>query len=376
MDKVRVGIIGLYGQGNRHYDEIERTPELELGAVCDIDVPLAKHWSQEYDVPWYGDYRDIIASDDCDFVLLTIPHGIHCEVACAAMEAGMPVLIQKCLTVTVSEADKVIETAARTGVKCGTYHTHYLAAADEKALVDAGELGKLFRLDFTWHTSKSAAYYLSGPWRGTWKGEGSALLSNQCIHMINKMQGLGGPVAEVTSCTLANLGHSGIETEDACIASWRYESGAMGLFYVTSYSLPRWQHFEVAGDLGCITNSDGEKKWAKFSFPVSKYVNDPHAHRQPRANLVDAVKPDIEWGPVPSVGPQPSVALDFASAIAEGTPIISPPEFALRDIELWNAMVLSHFRHKPVTLPVDRDEYDELFAELVAGKHSLHWNLI
>ena len=40
MDTVRVGIVGLYGIANRHYDEIAATPELDLGAVCDIDDTL------------------------------------------------------------------------------------------------------------------------------------------------------------------------------------------------------------------------------------------------------------------------------------------------------------------------------------------------
>ena len=45
MDNVKVGIVGLYGIANRHYDEISSTPELELGAVCDVnekELPTAK----------------------------------------------------------------------------------------------------------------------------------------------------------------------------------------------------------------------------------------------------------------------------------------------------------------------------------------------
>jgi predicted dehydrogenase len=373
MEKARVGIVGLYGQANRHYDQIEATPELELGAVCDIDERLAKAWSDKYGVPWYNDYADMVASDDCDYVLLTIPHGIHAEVACAAMEAGMPVLIQKPMVVRVSEADRIIETAQRTGTKVATYHTHYRSALDLKAVIEAGDIGEIMRADFTWHLSKSAAYYLSGPWRGTWEMEGSGLLSNQCIHMINKMQALAGPAAEVTSCTLANLEHAGIEVEDACIAAWRYANGAMGLFHVTSYTLPRWQHYEIVGNLGCVEVNDNEKRMGVFSFPLRDYLTNPYAHRMPRANLVDAPRPDVEWKDVPAVEPPESEMLLFARAVLEDGPILSPPEYALRDIETWNAMVLSHFRHKPVSIPVDRDEYDELFEELTEGQHSLHW---
>ena len=66
--------------------------------------------------------------------------------------------------------------------------------------------------------------------------------------------------------------------------------------------------------------------------------------------------------------------MQFALSVAEDRPIQAPPEFALRDIEAWNAMILSHFKHKPVPIPVDRDESNELHQDLVAGKSDLHWH--
>ena len=95
------------------------------------------------------------------------------------------------------------------------------------------------------------AYYNSGPWRGTWALEGSGVLSNQCIHDINRLQELAGPVAEVTSCTLANVGHPGTEVEDACIAALRFENGAFGLFTVTLYTQPSIRGYQMIGNLGC-----------------------------------------------------------------------------------------------------------------------------
>ena len=143
MDKVKIGIVGLYGIANRHYDEISATSELELGAVCDTNVTLASAWSEEYEVPWYEDYAALAASDDCDFVIVSAPHGIHCDVACAAMEAGKPVIIQKPMCITVAEADRIIETAARTGTKVGTFHTAHTSEWDAIQVVRSGRLGTI-----------------------------------------------------------------------------------------------------------------------------------------------------------------------------------------------------------------------------------------
>jgi len=170
-------------------------------------------------VPWYRDYHDIVRSDDYDMVIISAPHGLHCDMACAAMEAGKPVMIQKPMCITVSEADRIIETARRTGTRVGTFHTAHTSEWDALSVIRSGKLGDLMRFSYASHASRSMAYYNSGPWRGTWALEGSGVLSNQCIHDINRMHALAGPTAKVTSCTLANLGHPGIAVEDACARS-------------------------------------------------------------------------------------------------------------------------------------------------------------
>jgi predicted dehydrogenase len=204
--------------------------------------------------------------------------------------------------------------------------------------------------------------------------EGSGVLSNQCIHDINRMHGLAGPVVEVTSCTLANMGHPGIEVEDACIAALRFENGAFGLFHVTLYTQPSIRGYQVIGNLGCVIAQNREKKLGTFSIPLREYLENTHSVRKPRANLQDATRPEVSWESVPTVDPVPSAMIQFEMSVAEDRPIQAPPEFALRDIEAWNAMILSHFRHKPVKIPVDRGEYTQLHQELVAGKHDLHWH--
>lgn len=374
MDNVKVGIVGLYGIANRHYDEISSKPELELGAVCDVNDTLASAWSEEYEVPWYHDYHDLFNSDDCDLVILSTPHGLHCEMACAAMEAGKPVIVQKPMCITVAEADRMVETARRTGTKVGTFHTAHTSEWDALQVIRSGALGELMRISYESHASRGMAYYNSGPWRGTWALEGSGVLSNQCIHDINRLQELAGPVAEVTSCTLANVGHPGTEVEDACIAALRFENGAFGLFTVTLYTQPSIRGYQVVGNLGCVMMQEGEKKVGTYSYPLREYLLQATSERKPRANLQDAPRPDVSWAPVPEVERPMSTLLQFARSVTEDRPVQAPLEYALRDIEAWNAMVLSHFKHKPVSIPVDRDEYAALHADLVAGKHDLHWS--
>jgi hypothetical protein len=117
-----------------------------------------------------------------------------------------------------------------------------------------------------------------------------------------------------------------------------------------------------------------EKRVGTYSRPLREYLLQPTSERKPRANLQDAPRPETSWAPVPEVERPLSALVQFALSVTEGRPVQAPPEYALRDIETWNAMVLSHFRHKPVQIPLDRGEYETLREELVAGEHDLHWS--
>ena len=56
---------------------------------------------------------------------------------------------------------------------------------------------------------------------------------------------------------------------------------------------------------------------------------------------------------------------DFIGAVLDNHPPLSTAEDALRSLEITNAIILSSKKRKPLRLPIDRDEYDELLADLV-----------
>ena len=172
MAALRAGIIGLNGIAVRHVMDIEAHEELRLGAVCDTDTELGLRWQGEHDAPWYKDYRDINRSEHCDFVIVALPHYLHAEVACDALEAGKPVIIQKPMCITVEEADRIIATAQRTGTKVATFHTAHLVERDARALIDQGVVGDVLRVHYARQEARSVAYYGTGPWRGHWATEG------------------------------------------------------------------------------------------------------------------------------------------------------------------------------------------------------------
>jgi len=105
-------------------------------------------------------------------------------------------------------------------------------------LIEAGELGEIVRTSWImtdWF--RTEAYYASGGWRATWKGEGGGVLLNQCLHNLDVMQWLLGMPARVRGfCQLGRF-HN-IEVEDNVSAYFEFRNGATGTFVSSTGEAP------------------------------------------------------------------------------------------------------------------------------------------
>ena len=79
----------------------------------------------------YSDYEELLKDPNVDAVDIVLPHYLHAKASLAAIAAGKHVLVEKPFTITVEEADAVIEAAKRKGVK--------LMVAENTRFVDAYE---------------------------------------------------------------------------------------------------------------------------------------------------------------------------------------------------------------------------------------------
>ena len=108
---IKVGVIGTGYLGRHHariYSEIEGA---ELVALIDTDLEKAKKLADEYNCKAYSDYRDII--DRLDAVSIVTPTIYHHKIALDCLKAGKDLLVEKPITVTVSEADELISEAEK-----------------------------------------------------------------------------------------------------------------------------------------------------------------------------------------------------------------------------------------------------------------------
>ncbi|MEM7222090.1 MAG: Gfo/Idh/MocA family oxidoreductase [Pseudomonadota bacterium] len=137
MTDVRTAVVGVGHFGRYHVEKYRNHPNATLVAVVDIDLEREEHIGARYGVPGYLDYRDVL--DQVDAISIATPVSSHYEIAKAALEQGVHVLVEKPIAMTLPEADELIDLAAAKGLvlQVGHQERYYLKHLGLKEL--AGE---------------------------------------------------------------------------------------------------------------------------------------------------------------------------------------------------------------------------------------------
>jgi predicted dehydrogenase len=145
-DRIRIGIVGVAGQGGYNLANVAHE---EIVALCDVDLVRAASVRQQFPrARFYEDYRQLIDQRDVDAVVISIPDHMHAFVGLAALRAGKHVYCEKPLAHSVHEVRLMREVAARQGVvtQMGTQiHAgeNYRRVVE---IVQAGTLGAVRRV--------------------------------------------------------------------------------------------------------------------------------------------------------------------------------------------------------------------------------------
>lgn len=364
MDQVRIGIIGLGGMGSAHVNNINSLDICRLTAVCDLNPEKLKNPNVGDDVRRFTDCDEFFAYGEFDAVMIAVPHYQHVELAIRAMDEGKHVLVEKPISVQKKTALELVEAVKKhPELKVGAMFNQRTLPAHIKIkqLLTSGELGKIRRVNWiitNWF--RTQAYYDSGDWRATWRGEGGGVLLNQCPHQLDLMQWFFGMPERVTSIATIGKYHN-IEVEDEVTAILEYPEGYTGVFVTTTGEYPGTNRLEIACDRGRLVLEGEELSFQRCETPVDEYI---------KTAKVAFSTPElwkVELPIRPSALPQHTAVIKaFAEAILHGSPLVAEAVEGVNGLELGNAMLLSGLKHKTVTLPIDVDEFDELLSGLVA----------
>ena len=111
--RLRTAVIGVGYLGRFHAEKYAANPAAELVAVADVDPARARAVAAALGVEAVTDYRTLAGRIDCASV--AVPTQLHHAVACGLLDAGVDVLVEKPLTMTVGEGKALLELAVRRG---------------------------------------------------------------------------------------------------------------------------------------------------------------------------------------------------------------------------------------------------------------------
>jgi predicted dehydrogenase len=175
-DRINVGVIGYGGRGSYVAGQFAKYAQAnnnacQIGAVCDVYAKRKRAGAELYKVNGYLDYRDLLAKEKVDAVIVATPDHWHAKVALDAMDSGKDVYLEKPMTHTNEEAHQLVNTVKETKrvLQVGSQTT----SADiwwkaKKAIAD-GMIGQMIMSQGSYHRNS-----FGGEWNDGWPIDANA----------------------------------------------------------------------------------------------------------------------------------------------------------------------------------------------------------
>jgi predicted dehydrogenase len=363
MTKVRLGLIGLGNIGQHHaaYLSAGKVTRAELVAVSDA---VATKLEKYKPLITFNTGEELIASGLVDAVIIATPHYQHTSLGIAALQKGLHVMVEKPISAHKADAERLIDAhkAKPELVFAGMFQLRaeprYLKI---RKLIESGELGQVIRMSWImtdWF--RTEAYYASGGWRATWKGEGGGVLLNQCLHNLDVLQWLLGMPSKVRGfCQLGRF-HQ-IEVEDNVTAYLEFPNGSTGTFVSSTGEAPGTNRFEIAGTRGKMVLENNRLLFTR---------NEDDALQFSKSAKLGFAKPEVWNVEIPFENAPNGHALlmqNFVNAILEQEPLVAPGAEGVHSVELANVILYSSLIGQEVQLPLNSGAYERKLNELIAN---------
>ena len=219
---------------------------LEICAVCDVlpetmEALLAKYGlEKDGSIHRYTDYKTLLEAEKPALVSIATESGVHAEIALRCIDAGVNVIIEKPMAMSMADADEIIRRSGEKGVKVSACHQNRfnIAVQELRRALEAGRFGRVSHGSVHVRWNRNRDYYDQAPWRGTWAQDGGCLM-NQCIHGIVLLRCLmGEEVEEVYGVTKRQF-HDYLQCEDIGMAVVKFKNGAVGTIEGTTNVYPK-----------------------------------------------------------------------------------------------------------------------------------------
>ena len=273
MKKLRVAVIGcgriaaVYKSALLHLQD-----QCEVVLAMDKDPARARAFAADFagceaesDVSDTG-FAVALARTGAELAHILLPHHLHSRYAVAAMNAGVDVLTEKPIAITLEEADHMIAAQKATGRQLGViFQNRYIDGVQRvRQLIQAGELGAVKGAFSTLNWHRPPSYY-DCDWKGRWATEGGGVVIDQAIHSLDLVRYMTGLEAVRVQAHTARRVLRSIEVEDEADAAITLENGAVYSFFASNYytfNSPIRVEIHCANGTALLTQEEMCIRWA------------------------------------------------------------------------------------------------------------------
>ncbi len=236
--KLRVGIAGMtsdhvWGMARN----LAALPAVELVAAAEPYEELLKQGRERLHIAaTYADYRDMLAKEDLDAILVCCDNAGKLGIVEEAAKRGVHIYQDKPMAATLAQADRMVSIARQSGIKLMVaYHTAFSQNYSQiREWVQGGAIGQIYLARAIMGHAGPKEIGCS-PFFYEWlhdkaKNGGGTFIDEGCYSVSTLLDYLG-PVAEVTAM-MTQMGwrdYLPADVEDNSVAVLRFKSGALAV---------------------------------------------------------------------------------------------------------------------------------------------------
>ena len=148
MEKIKVGVVGTGFIGPAHIEALRRLPNVEVAALCEVTIELAKEKAAQLGIARAYTFDDLLKQDDITSVHICTPNFLHYAQSKAALLAGKHVICEKPLAKDLHEAEELVALAAQTGLVNAVHFNlrYYPLVRQMKTMREKGDLGDVYSI--------------------------------------------------------------------------------------------------------------------------------------------------------------------------------------------------------------------------------------
>lgn len=195
--RIRVALLGCGRIAHVHAGYLRQVPEVEFVGACDLDPISREAFTARWQLPTFADVEELLAAAQPDMVHVLTPPATHAALAIELLHAGLHVLVEKPMALTVADADAMLAAARATGRLLTVDHNRWFdpVMGRARALLEAGRLGSLIGVDvFAGAAAGEADLPAADHWKAALPG---GILYDLAPHPVYLLSGLIGPVEQL-----------------------------------------------------------------------------------------------------------------------------------------------------------------------------------